>query len=110
MGAVQGEGADDTRAAAAETAQKKRKRRGRQKAAPQLKERTRRTEACSSDGGNQTQTACDINLYDKKNKQGSGRWAAPDQGLLNTHTGFKSISQGDASVQELLLYMVLVTQ
>lgn len=72
MGAVQGEGADNTRAAAAETAQKRRKRRGRQKAAPQLKERTRRTGACSSDGGNQTQTACDINLYDKRTNRAVG--------------------------------------
>lgn len=53
MGAVQG-GADNTRAAAAETAQKRRKRRGRQKAVPQLKEGIRRTGGCSSDRGKKT--------------------------------------------------------
>lgn len=44
MGAVQGDGADDTRAAAAERVQERRKRGEKEKAVPQLKEG-----ACSSD-------------------------------------------------------------
>lgn len=50
-------------------------------------------------GGNQTQTACDMNLEDERANGAAGGEQHPTKDFsTHTHTGFKSISQGDASV------------